>query len=47
MHHRVVIAIEATALAVPYIPVFRTLVVHQLINLLKLSSFEVRALASD
>ena len=46
VHHRVVIAIEATALAVPYIPVFKTLVVHQLIQQLKLSSFEVGTLAS-
>lgn len=43
VHHRVVIAIEATALAVPYLPVFKKLVVAQLLQHLKQASFEVWA----
>jgi hypothetical protein len=43
VHHRVVIAIEATAVAVPYIPVFKRIVVHKLVHHLHLSSFEVGA----
>jgi hypothetical protein len=42
-HHRVVVAVETSAAAVEFFPIFKKIVLNKLIGVLSHASFEVRA----